>query len=360
MADEWYFQEGEQRTGPISATALRQLAASGGIGPETLIWTSGLPNWIPAKSVKGLFGVSTNAAPTTPSAQRPPRPTLPSKAAGAGWHPFDSLVSAARNACPSGLPETISRSAGLVGVYAVYAAALVSVLVGFILAIRTNEFSALGVFTASAFAMIVIQYTAHRLLHASAAAIQTNASFLSSYAVPDCIFVLTFFGTLGGVGWLLWQSISVGSLNLALGAVAALGVGGFVAIVSLHPGEIRVLTKPDCQAGVDAVGFLTFLVKLFLRCAPIFFVAAIAYGTYELAAAAVSILRVDKEMAGFVGFRAGATVSVLIGATAIPFYAYLLTILYYLSLDIVSAIVSMPAKLDAIAQKVGEQSRTDS
>jgi hypothetical protein len=357
MADEWYFQEGEQRTGPISAAALRQLAASGGITPDTLIWKTGLPNWIPAKSVKGLFGISTNATPTTPSAPRPINPTTPPRAINAGSHPFDLLVHAARNACPPELPEAISRSAGLAGVYALYAAALFSVLVGFILAIRTNEFSALGVFAASAFAMIVLQYTAHRLLHASAAAVQTNASFLSSYAVPDCIFVLTFFGTLGGVGWLLWQSIAVGSLNLALGAVAAFVVGMFIAIVSLHPSEIRVRTKPDCQAGEDAVGFLTFFVKLFLRCAPIFFVAAIVYGTYELAAAGVSILQADKEMAGFAGFRAGATVGLLIGAAAIPFYAYLLTILYYLSLDIVSAIVSMPSKLDAIAKRIGEDSR---
>jgi hypothetical protein len=40
---------------------------------------------------------------------------------------------------------------------------------------------------------------------------------------------------------------------------------------------------------------------------------------------------------------------VLLSATAIPRYAYLIMLIYYLSLDIISAIVSIPSKLDLIA-----------
>jgi hypothetical protein len=352
MANEWYFQEGDERFGPISPAALKQLADSGRIKPDTLIWKDGLPSWAPAKSVKGLFSATAAAGPNpepTPSSSPPVRPPDPVERPNKGWHPFDLLVAAGRQAVPASLPATISRVAGVTGIYAVYAAALASLLVGIILAIRTNQFSALGIFAASAFAMIVIQYTAHRLLDASDEAVRANTSFLSSYAVPDCVFVLTVFGTLGGVVWLLWQSISEGSLNLALAAVAVLAVGVFVSMVALHPSEIRVLEKPECQASEDAIGFLTFIVKLFLRCAPILFAAAIVYGTYQLGYATVSILRAEKEIAGFVGFRAVATVGLVLAATAIPFYAYLLTILYYLSLDVLSAIVSIPAKLDLIA-----------
>lgn len=359
MAEEWYFQEGAERIGPIAASALKQCAGSGRIKPDTLVWKNGLSSWIPAKSVRGLFPASPDATPASRPAVEPSRQADSPAFAGGGWHPFDSLISTARRACPPTLPAAISRTAGVAGVYGVYVAALASLVVGLILAIRTNEFSALGVFAASAAAMIVIQYTAHRLLGVSDDAIRANTSFLSSYAIPDCVFVLTLFGTLGTAMWLLWQSVSEGSLDLAMAAVAVLAVGTFVSMVSLHPDEIRVLEKPDCRAGQDAIGFLTFFIKLLLRCAPIVFAAAIAYGTYQLGAAGIGILRAAKEMAGFAAVRAATTVAVLIAATAIPFYVYLITMIYYLSLDVVSAIVSLPARLDAIARRGIDEAKTD-
>ncbi len=353
MANEWYFKEGAESMGPVSPAALKQLAESGRITPETLIWKDGLPHWAPAKSVRGLFPAS--AAEPRPQVAAPlvATPPVPQQTVHGGWHPFDLVVSASRSACPPSLPAAISRIAGAVGVYAVYVAAAITLLVGVIVAIRTNQFSALGLFAALSFAMLVIQYTAQRLLSASDSAVRSNTSFLSSYAVPDCVFVLTVFGTLGGAVWLLWQSVSEGSLNLAIAAVVTLAVGAFISMVSLHPPEIRVLEKPECQASEDAIGFLTFIVKLFLRCAPIMFAAAIVYGTYRLGSAAIGILRADKEVAGFASLSAFATAGLVLAATAIPFYAYLLTILYYLSLDVLSAIVSIPEKLDAIANGRG-------
>ena len=105
MVNEWYFQKGDQRTGPVAANALRELAASGRITPDTLIWKTGLPNWIPAKSVKGLFNPSTDApisweeatamadsVPVAPSPPRNPKPNGNHKPPSPGLLPFDSLV----------------------------------------------------------------------------------------------------------------------------------------------------------------------------------------------------------------------------------------------------------------------------
>jgi GYF domain 2 len=38
---DWYVQMGERQLGPLSEDALRAMAASGQIGPDTLLWRAG-------------------------------------------------------------------------------------------------------------------------------------------------------------------------------------------------------------------------------------------------------------------------------------------------------------------------------
>jgi hypothetical protein len=42
---------------------------------------------------------------------------------------------------------------------------------------------------------------------------------------------------------------------------------------------------------------------------------------------------------------------------AIPVYSYVLMLLYYLTLDVIAAIVSLPGKLDLIAERQGQSNR---
>jgi hypothetical protein len=44
-----------QREGPVSERRLRELAQDGWIGPEDLVWRPGLPDWMAAREVPGLF-----------------------------------------------------------------------------------------------------------------------------------------------------------------------------------------------------------------------------------------------------------------------------------------------------------------
>ena len=76
MADDWYVGKGGQQSGPFAPTQLRQMAASGQLSPGDLLWKDGLPNWVPASSIKGLFPEAGQFPP--PAASRPaPRPTAP-------------------------------------------------------------------------------------------------------------------------------------------------------------------------------------------------------------------------------------------------------------------------------------------
>ena len=73
MSSQWYYSQGGQRQGPIAFDKLKELAASGQLGPTDLVWKEGMSQWAEAKSLKELFPI----APAT-SGQLPP--TLPAAA----------------------------------------------------------------------------------------------------------------------------------------------------------------------------------------------------------------------------------------------------------------------------------------
>ena len=63
-ADWYYLEEGGSR-GPVPASQLRQLVASGVLSPDTLVWREGMTDWLPASEL----GLTVRAVPPPP----PPR-----------------------------------------------------------------------------------------------------------------------------------------------------------------------------------------------------------------------------------------------------------------------------------------------
>ncbi len=52
---EWYYIIGGQQFGPVSPSILKELAAKGELKPADLVWRPGLPSWVPARKVRGIF-----------------------------------------------------------------------------------------------------------------------------------------------------------------------------------------------------------------------------------------------------------------------------------------------------------------
>lgn len=73
MASEWYYSKDGARLGPVPSQRLKELAASGELGPNDLVWKEGLTEWKPASTLKGLFPAS-QPKPAGP-------PPLPSQSA---------------------------------------------------------------------------------------------------------------------------------------------------------------------------------------------------------------------------------------------------------------------------------------
>src|SRR5688572_5976879 len=49
--DGWYYAQNNQQLGPVSLEALRGMVASGQVGAADLVWTQGMAQWQPARSV---------------------------------------------------------------------------------------------------------------------------------------------------------------------------------------------------------------------------------------------------------------------------------------------------------------------
>lgn len=52
---QWLYVKGGQKHGPISEAQAAELVERGEIGPDDLVWHPGLPNWIKASEVVGMF-----------------------------------------------------------------------------------------------------------------------------------------------------------------------------------------------------------------------------------------------------------------------------------------------------------------
>jgi hypothetical protein len=59
MPDEWYYAKNKKQRGPVSAAELKEMADAGDLEPTDKVWKEGMPQWAPAKNVKGLFASPT-------------------------------------------------------------------------------------------------------------------------------------------------------------------------------------------------------------------------------------------------------------------------------------------------------------
>lgn len=55
MAEQWHISINGSQQGPLTSEQVRLLAARGKLRPTDHIWKDGMPNWVMASSVRGLF-----------------------------------------------------------------------------------------------------------------------------------------------------------------------------------------------------------------------------------------------------------------------------------------------------------------
>ena len=75
MSLEWYYAQHGQQHGPVSAAQIKEMAASGTLRADDLIWNASMTEWVAASRVKGLsFGGAGGHAPAGDAAALHPVP----------------------------------------------------------------------------------------------------------------------------------------------------------------------------------------------------------------------------------------------------------------------------------------------
>ena len=74
MAEQWYYTRNDKRFGPCTSTQLKQLALSGNLSRNDLIWREGMQEWAPADRLSGIFPQGLPTVPPPPPIARPPSP----------------------------------------------------------------------------------------------------------------------------------------------------------------------------------------------------------------------------------------------------------------------------------------------
>lgn len=71
MASKWFYVENDNEVGPVGSAVIKQKVREGVIGPEDEVWKEGLPDWVPARKIKGLFPPGGAVPPPVPAAPQP-------------------------------------------------------------------------------------------------------------------------------------------------------------------------------------------------------------------------------------------------------------------------------------------------
>jgi hypothetical protein len=70
-AAKWYYTQGDGQAGPVTWAVLKNLAASGALGPEDMVFATGSSDWVDASTVPGLLpGWAGGVTPIDPSKGR--------------------------------------------------------------------------------------------------------------------------------------------------------------------------------------------------------------------------------------------------------------------------------------------------
>ncbi len=97
----WYYARNDEPFGPVSVSALKQLAAAGQLAPDDLLWREGMDAWTTAINLRGLFPYDAGAKESVASAIVEPgrqnaasRPQLPDAGLRHARARLESLVRA--------------------------------------------------------------------------------------------------------------------------------------------------------------------------------------------------------------------------------------------------------------------------
>jgi hypothetical protein len=255
---------------------------------------------------------------------------------------LESVVEFFKKLLTSNLLEFCNKWLEIIGHFGIIAAAALGFLFTLVFAIRTNHFDVFLYGIAWVLIIFVAQYTAHKFIPKGDELIKNNPTQLSSKTFLDCFGFLVLIG--GAVMLIVGivNAIKFRTLNPFFEGLALFVLMEFVALISFNPKEVEIGIEKNNNAGQEAIGIATFFIKAFIRLIPIFFGVGIVLGTVLLLISFFSLFGSDLVWASQKGMLYAQQI---LSASLLPFISYLIFVFFYLVIDIIRSILSIPGKL---------------
>ncbi|HOM18663.1 MAG TPA: hypothetical protein PLQ00_15130, partial [Thermoguttaceae bacterium] len=194
---------------------------------------------------------------------------------------------------------------------------------------------------AGVIALVVLQYTAGRFLPALERLNKNSPGRVCSTAFLDCVALLLLALGVAGVLSLVVYAVQENHYLMILGALELFIVVELAALIAVAPETVQITISPETRAGEEALGLWTFLGKLLVKLTPVLFGLGVLQGTIELLYALV--LLVSKKLEAYFVVRDG---FLHLGvAAAMPLVVYVLFLFWYLTIDLMRAVLEMPRLL---------------
>ena len=372
---DWYYARGDSQNGPISPQELRRLAGAGKLAPDDLVWRDGMEDWVSARTVQGLFGdkARSGSASTTPPGGLPSGPTAEapadappapgqtavppaiSRAASPLHHPLDAVLDLMRALFPPPLVPAAARLFMACGLKGLYVAMAILIAFTLTVALKTGRFSEFLGGAGEVLLLAVLQYAAGRLLPALDRLIRTTPNSISSAAFPDSFALASLALGVALLTEAAFEAVQTGLYAKVLTGLVIFFVCEYLAVASLNPKMLGASLDPSIPPRKEAVGLLSFLMKALARAVPVAFGAGIVSCVVELLYANCVLFSTDGPVRA--PDLARHTTARLVCFAAIPVLAYVAFLVYHLLLDLIRAILVLPARLEGVE---GRESRVES
>ncbi|MDZ7747788.1 MAG: hypothetical protein U5K43_02280 [Halofilum sp. (in: g-proteobacteria)] len=196
-------------------------------------------------------------------------------------------------------------------------------------------------------ALPLLQYVAVQFLGATRSMVTSNSTTLGSQAFLRCYALVALVGAIVALVGAIGQGIDARSIQVFLYGVGVTALWLATAWLALNPSLLGIRINRQSGAGEEAIGVLSFFAKSAVRIVPIF------YGVTMIVAAIQGVVLV----VGMVGdsttelmmavTRAEFSAPLVILAVLSPFLAYIGFVVYFLVIDLMRGILSLPGSVSA-------------
>ncbi len=324
------------------------------------------------------------AEPPTPAApsvgelvpSRPVRPAFETSPSaferareGESRHLFDVILETARTAFNAEFVRATGTLFAMVGHYVLYVAMVMLLGTQVALGVKYHSLWAILFGIGAVAALTVLQYAARRVAGVLERLDRVTVSPMPSPVFLDCCALLSLLASmLALVGWTVF-AVSSQNFGWIFPAVIAFILLQYLAVVALNPESLHLTLPADPTAGEEAIGVLSFLVKLGVRAVPVLFGVGVLWGGFLLIFAILLLAVPSLADAGALELgpdvlaqslkawplppdqhSAALAAMLLMASAACPLAAYLAFLVGHLGVELLRALLVGPAKLERLAE----------